>query len=80
MRNEIHSFLVQLVLSEGPVFETVSRQLERQQVKDSFFKRIEEESSRNDGILLPQFKTPFSDAYPRETPSYRDLDTPVLVP
>lgn len=80
VRNEIHSFLVQLVRSEGPVFETVSRQLERQQVKDSFLKRIEEESSRNDGILLPQFKTPFSDAYPRETPSYRDLDTPVLVP
>ena len=80
VRNEVHSFLVQLARSGGPVFETVSRQLERPQVKDSFLKRIEEESSQNDGILLPQFKTPFSDAYPRETPSYRDLDTPVLVP
>ena len=80
VRNEVHSFLVQLARSGGPVFETFSRQLERPQVKDSFLKRIDKESSRNDGILLPQFKTPFSDAYSGQTPSYRDLDTPVLVP
>ncbi len=80
IRNEVHSFLVQLERSGVPVFETVSRQLERPQVKDSFLKRIEEESSQNDGILLPQFKTPFSEAYSRETPSYRDLDSPVSAP
>jgi len=80
VRKEVHSFLVQLLRSGKPVFESVSRQLERPQVKDSFLKRIDEESSRNDGILLPQFKTPFFTAYPRESPSYRDLETPVLIP
>lgn len=80
IRNEVHSFMVQVIRSGLPVFETVSRQLERPQVQASFLKRIEEESARNDGILLPQFKTPFFTAYSRETPSYRDLETPVLIP
>ncbi len=80
IRNEVHSFLVQLVRSDRTVFESVSRQLERPQVRESFLKRIEAESPRNDGVLLPQFKTPFFTDYSRETPSYRDLEPPVLVP
>ncbi len=80
IRNDVHSFLVQLNRSGNTVFESLSPQLERPQVRESFLKRVGEESPRNDGILLPQFKTPFFTAYPRETPSYRDLATPVLIP
>ncbi len=80
IQREVHSFIVQLLRSGEPVFESVSRQLERPQVKESFLKRIGEESARNDGILLPQYKTPFMDSYPRDTPSYRDLESPVLAP
>jgi len=80
IRNDVHSFLVQLTRSGALVFESVSQQLERPQVKQSFLRRIEAEAPSNDGILLPQFKTPFFTAYARETPTYRDLATPVLIP
>ncbi len=72
IRNEVHSFLIRLSRSGGIVEEQVSRQLARANVRDSFLKRVELESPRNEGILLPQFKTPFQSAYSRETPSYRD--------
>lgn len=69
---EAHSFLIRLHRSGSIVREFVSRQLERDPVKNSFLKRVDAESNRNNGILLPQFKTPFRAAYSRETPSYRD--------
>lgn len=80
IRNEVHSFIVQLTRSGALVYESVSEQLERPQVKQSFLRRLEAEASSNDGILLPQSKTPFFNAYARETPSFRDLATPVLIP
>lgn len=78
IRNEVHSFLVRLSRSGDVVEEQVSRQLARTNVRDSFLKRVELESPRNNGILLPQFKTPFHTAYPRDTPSYRDRENPVV--
>ncbi len=77
IRNEVHSFVVQLSRSGEVVVESVSRQLERTNVRDSFLKRIDLEAAKNDGILLPQFKTPFFAAYPQDTPSFRDSDAPV---
>jgi len=72
IRNEVHSFLIRLKCSGKVVEEQVSRRLERINVLDSFLKRVDLDSPRNDGILLPQFKTPFSVAYPNDTPSFRD--------
>ena len=71
--SEAHSFLIRLHRSGSLAGEFVSRQLERVQVKTSFLRRFESESSRNDGILLPQFKTPFRSAYGRDTPSFKDV-------
>ena len=76
IRNDVHSFLIRLSRSGKMVEEQVSRHLARTNVRDSFLKRVELEASRNDGILLPQFKTPFDNAYPRDTPSYRNFDNP----
>ena len=72
LRNEVHSFLIRLERSGEVMEERVSRELERTNVLDSFLKRVDSESSRNNGILLPQFKTPFRIAYPGKTPSFRD--------
>lgn len=80
IKNEVHSFIVRLHRSGQVVYETLSRRLERPQIKESFLKRVEAESPRNDGILLPQYKTPFFMSYPRETPRFRDSDIPVLNP
>ncbi len=80
IRNEVHSFLVQLTRSGAIVSESVSRLLERPTVKESFLTRVDSESAKNDGILLPQYKTPFFTAYAQETPSFRDTENPALNP
>ncbi len=77
VRSEPHSFLIRLARSGRVVSESVSRQLERPQVRDSFLARIDAKAARNDGVLLPQFKSPFYLSYPRETPTFRDSDLPL---
>ncbi len=78
MKQEVHSFLIQLSVAGELVSESVSRQLERPQVRDSFLARVDAESGRNDGVLAPQNQSPFLLSYPRETPSFRDTNRPVL--
>ena len=71
---QVHSYLIRLSRGELVLGESVSRNLERANVRESFLARIDSGSTENQGILLAQPFTPFVVAYPDDTPSYRGVE------
>lgn len=72
MRGGPHTFLVRLARKGRTTHEFHSASIERATVKANFLKRIETAAPKNEGILLPQNRTPFIGHYPGRTPSYRE--------
>lgn len=70
---QVHSYLIRLSRGELVLGESVSRNLERANVRESFLARIDSDATENQGILLAQPFTPFVVAYPDDTPSYRGV-------
>ena len=68
-----HSFFVRLLRDAEVLAEGFSESLERDAVRSSFLSRIDQNSGGNEGILLPQNKTPFMTAHPDDSPSFRDF-------
>ncbi len=71
LRGTPHTFMVQLGRSGQIAREFYSASISKRSVREHFLKRIDTLASNNDGILLPQNKTPFISRYAGRTPSYR---------
>jgi hypothetical protein len=62
------------LLTDRPVTRT-SPALARADVLQGFHDKMAGEGTVNDGVLQPQYLTPFSSAYPRATPSFVRRET-----
>ena len=76
----IRYFLVRLARTGETLHEYASDDLRRPDIRESFLGRVEGESSKNDGLLLPQWKTPFVTAYSDDTPSFKGSEIPTPDP
>lgn len=54
----------------APARAAYSGNLSGTDARKAFQKRVAAAAAANDGILLPQYLSPFSGAYPRDTPSF----------
>ncbi|MEZ5278202.1 MAG: hypothetical protein R3F07_17605 [Opitutaceae bacterium] len=70
---EPFAFAVDVWIDGRPIAQTaaaVSSVLANADALRSFRDRVAQDGVRNDGILLPQFKTPFLIEYARDTPAF----------
>ncbi|TVR52905.1 MAG: hypothetical protein EA425_04125 [Puniceicoccaceae bacterium] len=73
LRGNPHSYRVQVFADGAPVVEDPrewSASLASPRARQSFEQRVSAEGGRNDGILQPQYLTPFWLAHPRATPYF----------
>lgn len=73
VRGEPHSYRVTVSRAGLPLASFASRSLANPSALESFSRRVEAARAANDGVLLPQNRTPFYPLYADETPSFRDL-------
>lgn len=76
-RDQLHGdpkfWLVELAIAGEPVppaHNATSQSLGATLLRADFLKRLEAAAPANDGILVPQYLTPFAHAYPRATPTF----------
>lgn len=62
--------LVDASLAEASEIARRAATLTKPEVYRVFLEKVASEGAANDGVMQPQFLTPFRDAYPRSTPTF----------
>jgi hypothetical protein len=73
MHGDVKLWIVELAFAGRILPATRSRfatALVSDEARPSFLARVAVESPANDGLLQPQYLTPFANEYPRTTPTY----------